>query len=92
MKRKNIGIVLLLVCLASLTLLGYWASTQVNEGGIEEKFLSAVGLHAQEEEEERGLFGFVLEGNNPLLYASFIAVVLAIGILGYRASKPRIKK
>ena len=90
MNRKNVVLLSLAICLVSLILLGYLASTKIGEGGIEEKFLSAVGLRAQEEGEQSGLFGFVLEGDNPLLYIALTLVTLAIGILGYKFSK--IKK
>jgi len=84
MDRKSASIALLIICLFSLVLFGLWASTKIVEGGIEEKFLSAVGLRSQNEEEESGLFGFVLEGNNPLLYIIFTLVTLTIGFLVYR--------
>ncbi len=88
MNRKNASLALLAVCLVSLILFGYWASTKISEGGIEQKFLSAVGLPTQEEKTS-GLFGFMLEGDSPLLYVTLTLATLAIGILGYRSSKKR---
>ena len=89
MNRKNASLALLAVCLVSLILFGYLASTKISEGGIEQKFLSAVGLPTPEEEKPSGLFGFMLEGDSPLLYVTLTLATLAIGILGYRSSKKR---